>query len=134
VVLTPSPHDADHLDFLALRNDDDGNQFADWWADRLPAESWCDPAPVLFDGVSVLRNIGYGVSSSNLADRPLTISESGDILVGSELLRSFHFTKVDSFGEVELDRAANGHSEVFELLRWYRANLSRAAVEGLPKR
>jgi hypothetical protein len=114
----------DHLGFLAMRNDENGRHFSDWWA-RHSREVSDDAVPEdFFDGMHVLRNIGYNVASWNLADRPLSFTESGDILAGNELLRFFHFTKVDWSGELELARAARGHTEVFELLRWYRARLS----------
>lgn len=124
VVLTP------HLDspgLVAVNNDEKGNQFAGWWADRLREDRDESVPEDLFD-VHVLRDACYNVGSWNLADRPLTISESGDILVGTDLLRFFHFTKVDTYGEAELTRAANGHTEVFELLRWYRERLAHHAA------
>lgn len=138
-------HGVYNLGFVAVRNDSNGRQFADWWGDRLrefcyddiPAglftdQRWCDLAPALFDGVHVLRNTGYNVASWNLSQRPLTITHGGEIYAGSDLLRFFHFTKVNSVGEMSLDRGARGHAEVFELLRWYRERLLHHVATGLP--
>lgn len=138
-------HGTYNLGFVAVRNDDNGRQFAQWWGDRLrefcyddiPAglftdQRWCDLAPALFDGVHILRNTGYNVASWNLSQRPLTITQRGDVFAGNDLLRFFHFTKVNSVGEASLDRASGGHLEVFELLRWYRERLVHHAAVGLP--
>lgn len=140
-------HGTYNLGFLAVRNDENGRQFSQWWGDRLrefcyddiPAglftdQRWCDLAPALFDGVFILRDAGYNVASWNLSQRPLTITRDGQVMAADVPLRFFHFTKVNSVGEISLDRAAGGHVEVFELLRWYRERLNHHAAVGLPSR
>lgn len=138
-------HGTYNLGFVAVRNDEDGRMFAEWWGDRLrefcyddiPSglftdQRWCDLAPALFNGVYILRDAGYNVASWNLSQRPLAINQDGDVFAGDVLLRFFHFTKVNSVGERSLDRAAGGHVEVFELLRWYRERLVHHSALNLP--
>ncbi|MDM0008852.1 hypothetical protein QTI51_28810 [Variovorax sp. J22G73] len=138
-------HGVYNLGFVAVRNCPDGNNFANWWADRLREfchddipnglftdQRWCDLAPALFDNVSVLRDPGYNVASWNIDNRPISISDGGEIFAGDALLRFFHFTKVNSVGEAQLDRYSRGRPEVFELLRWYRSRLIHHASKSLP--
>lgn len=138
-------HGVYNLGFVAVKNCTDGNRFADWWADRLREfchddipnglftdQRWCDLAPALFDNVSVLRDPGYNVASWNIDNRPISICADGEIFAGDVLLRFFHFTKVNSVGEAQLELYSRGRPEVFELLRWYRARLIHHTTKGLP--
>jgi hypothetical protein len=139
-------HGTYNLGFLAVANRPDGLRFARWWRDRLryycyddvqeglfTDQRWCDLAPGLFEGVSILRDVGYNVASWNLNNRPIGFGADGRIMAGDRPLRFFHFTKVNSVGEVMLARYSRGQTEVFELLKWYRARLAANAPEGLPK-
>ena len=78
-----------------------------WWAERLrhgchvdPArglfldQKWLDLAPALFDGVAVLRDPAYGVTSANLYGRDLTL-DSGQYLVNGRPLVCFRFSSLD---------------------------------------
>jgi len=137
-------HGVYNLGFVAVSNTADGQAFARWWRDRLlkfchddvpnglfTDQRWCDLVPALFDSVFVLRNPGYNVASWNLATRPIRFGD-GRILAGSEQLRFFHFTKVNTVGEAMLERYSFGEDEVFELLRWYRSRLVHHRAHGLP--
>lgn len=138
-------HGVYNLGFVAVRNCPDGHLFANWWAERLREfchddipnglftdQRWCDLAPALFDNVAVLRDPGYNVASWNIGNRPISIDGTGEIYAGDALLRFFHFTKVNSVGEEQLELYSRGRSEVFELLRWYRSRLIHHAIKGLP--
>ncbi len=138
-------HGIYNLGFVAVRNSQAGRNFASWWRHRLhrycwddiPAglfvdQRWCDLAPALFESVVILRDPGYNVASWNLGNRPITIGQDGTIRAGNSALRFFHFTKVSNVGEQMLRRYAYGHTEVFELLRYYRQELARHRAVGLP--
>lgn len=140
-------HGVYNLGFAAVSNVPEGRRFAAWWRDRLlhfchddvpnglfTDQRWCDLVPALFDAVGVLRNCGYNVASWNLGTRPISLSKDGRIFAGDQLLRFFHFTKVNSVGEGMLLRYSYGKSEVFELLRWYRERLIANAAANLPAR
>jgi hypothetical protein len=138
-------HGVYNLGFLAVRNCAEGIRFAEWWRDRLLAfcyddtvaglftdQRWCDLVPAFFEELHILRDPGYNVASWNLKSRPISFDADGTIRAGDRLLRFFHFTKVNSVGERMLERYADGRSEVFELLKWYRRQLAVHAVAGVP--
>lgn len=138
-------HGIYNLGFLAVANSAEGLRFAAWWRDRLRAfcfddigaglftdQRWCDHVPALFDGVHILRDPGYNVACWNVAHRPVGIGRDGAIRVGENLLRFFHFSKLDVQGLAVLDRNVGEQPAVFELVEWYRSRLAAHAVTGLP--
>lgn len=138
-------HGVYNLGFLAVRHTGEGIRFAEWWRDRLLAfchddvpgglftdQRWCDLVPALFDDLYILRDPGYNVAAWNLGSRALGFDVDGTLRAGGYPLRFVHFTKVNSVGEAMLERYANGHTEIFELLRWYRRQLAARAVRDLP--
>jgi len=139
-------HGVYNLGFVAVRSCSEGKKFAAWWRDRLlkfciddipnglfTDQRWCDLAPALFADVGVLRDPGYNAASWNLGTRPISLSSDGKIRAGQSVLRFFHFTKVNSVGEGMLANYSYGHTEVFELLRWYRERLAANTAPGVPK-
>ncbi len=90
--ITCLKHGVYNLGFLAVRMDSDGRRFIDWWADRLtrwcydevPAglftdQRWVDLAPAIFDGIKILRDPQYNVSTWNLSHRRATGEAPYDI-------------------------------------------------------
>ncbi len=57
----------------------------------------------------------------------------GSIWAGAYPLRFFHFTKIDTVGESVLRHYAGDRIEPFELVRWYRDQLAKNVVPGLPE-
>ena len=140
-------HGVYNLGFTAVNTDAVGIAFADWWAKRLHEycrddvpnglftdQRWCDLVPAIFDRVGIVRDPGYNVASWNLSNRKVKILESGEIVVNEHPLRFFHFTKVDHVGETMLRRYAGVGLDALELMYWYRSQLKRNAVEGVPDR
>lgn len=140
-------HGVYNLGFIAVRACDEGKRFAQWWCERLleycyediPAglftdQRWCDLIPCFFPNTYILRDPGYNVACWNLSNRPIKMHANGDISAGTHALRFFHFTKINTVGEMVLERYSNGRCEVFELLRWYRERLKSHQVEELPPR
>lgn len=137
-----------NLGFIAVRNDNNGRAMARWWAGRLyeacyddvpngifTDQKYCDHVPGLFDNVEVLRDPGYNVASWNLSRRLLTIAKDGTILINEKYpLRFYHFTKINSEGDVMTDRYAKGRTAVFEVWNWYKRAIVAAEVPGVPKR
>ncbi len=136
-----------NLGFLAISNGKEGRALAHWWRDRLLSfcfddvpnglftdQKWFNHVPVFFPSVGTIRHPGYNVASWNLSRRAIAIDRQGGITAGGSPLRFFHFTKASSVGEQMLERYSNGRLDIFELLEWYRRQLRKHAVEGLPKK
>lgn len=135
-----------NLGFLGIRNDEEGNRCAEWWAerlrdwchDRLEAglfvdQKWCNQIPALFDRVRVVRDPGCNVASWNLSQRRIAIGEDGRILVnGAHPLRFFHFTKLGPLGDIMTQRYARDNVEVYEIWAWYRREVTAATDERIP--
>ncbi|MBV8474837.1 MAG: hypothetical protein JO107_01250 [Hyphomicrobiales bacterium] len=139
-------HGVYNLGFVGVRNDDEGRRFAQWWRDRLidlcyeeaekgvyTDQRWCDLVPAFFDRVKILRDPGYNVASWNLKERPMRFGADGQILIHDHKLRFYHFTKIDSIGELAIDRLAQD-SLIYELIIWYRAQLKHNTANGIPQR
>lgn len=138
-------HGVYNLGFIAVRNSQEGIEFARWWRDRLidfcfddipnglfTDQRWSDLIPAFFPTTHILRDAGYNVACWNLINRQIIFQPTGEIWAGDFLLRFFHFTKVNSVGEKVLEQYANGRSEVFELLHWYRQRLAANEAKFVP--
>ena len=135
-----------NLGFAAVRNDENGRGFAAWWARELYTacydavgegiftdQKYCDLAPGLFARVHVERDPGCNVASWNLSRRKLHF-ENGALMVNGSPLRFYHFTKIGGAGDVMTERYAGANTEVFEVWRWYKRELERNAMPGIPGR
>lgn len=126
-----------NLGFIAVRNTAAGRAFAEWWATQLRRACYDDPeaglftdqryidlVPGLFDGVTILRDAGCNVASWNLSTRRIAIALDGGISVNGVPLRFYHFTKINSVGDVMVDRYAGEGVAVFEIWSWYRRQIA----------
>jgi len=134
-----------NLGFCAVRNDAVGNEFANWWAQQLyfacyddvpngifTDQKWCDLVPCLFDRVCIERNAGYNVASWNISTREIKIETDGTIRANGSPLKFFHFTKINSAGDIMIEKNARDNVEVMELWNWYRRSL-QALIFDIPK-
>ncbi|WP_424361801.1 hypothetical protein [Methylocystis parvus] len=135
-----------NLGFLAVRNNSEGRAMARWWADCLyhacyddvpngvfTDQKYCDHVPGLFDNVFIDRDPGCNVASWNLSRRKLTIDADGKIRVNGNLLRFYHFTKINGDGDVMTNRYARGNLAVFEVWNWYKRAIAAMELPGIPK-
>lgn len=140
-------HGVYNLGFVGVHTDAVGASFASWWAQRLHEycrddvpnglftdQRWCDLVPAMFERVCIVRDPGCNVASWNISNRRVRILGSGDIVVNDSPLKFFHFTKVDHVGETMLRRYAERELDVLELMYWYRAQLKKNALQGVPNR
>jgi hypothetical protein len=134
-----------NLGFLAVRNDLESREFADWWSKRLDKwcfdrldigvfvdQKWCNLVPCYFDSVKVLRDPGYNVASWNLSHRKATISEDGSLLINGFPLRFFHFTKLGPLGNTMTERYAKDNIEIYEIWAWYEREVRRLSDPSIP--
>lgn len=134
-----------NLGFVAVRNDDIGNEFSNWWAQQLyfscyddvpnglfTDQKWCDLVPCFFDRVHIERDPGYNVASWNISTRQIQIKMDGTILANGSPLKFFHFTKIHSAGDIMIEKNARDNIEVMELWNWYKRSLLDFASD-IPK-
>ena len=135
-----------NLGFVAMRNDEEGLRFANWWSDRLfsycyddPAaglfvdQKWCDLVPAFFQGAMIVRDPGCNVASWNLSRRKVSIDHDGQIFVNGSLLRFFHFTKLGPTGDFMTRRYAGDNVEIYELWVWYKHQIRRYEESAVPR-
>nr|WP_315475489.1 glycosyltransferase [uncultured Undibacterium sp.] len=94
-----------NLGFCALGNQGNTRDFLHWWQGKLRRDcvvdfnrgvfvdqSWIDLVPTIFEHVKILRHHGYNVAYWNMAQRNITESADGQILVNQDRLAFFHFS------------------------------------------
>lgn len=105
--------------FFAVKNDEEGIKFLDWWHSRLkkycvddkktvPAlteqtgyvgcftdQKWADLIPSFFDNYYVLKHPGYNLSTWNITTKNIEY-KYGEYLINDKPLRFFHFSGFDS--------------------------------------
>jgi hypothetical protein len=99
-------HGIYNLGFLLVRNDENGQRLARWWAARLDKyciddfntglftdQRWFDLALGYFDFVKIIRHCGINVASWNVGQRILTRNKDGYLVDGDELI-FYHFSGV----------------------------------------
>ena len=134
-----------NLGFIAVRSDGVGPIFAEWWASQLGRacyddamaglftdQKYIDLVPGLFDGVAILRDPGYNVASWNLSTRRVTIGMDGGIWVNEVPLRFMHFSKINSVGDIMIERYAGDGTEVFEIWSWYGRQVAHWQPAAVP--
>lgn len=99
-----------NLGFLLVKNDENGNKLADWWAARLERyciddfekglftdQRWFDLAVGYFDFIHISRHAGIDVASWNVGQRHLVRSATGYKIDGDPLI-FYHFSGVGPAG------------------------------------
>jgi hypothetical protein len=94
-----------NLGFLAVKKSDETIRFMNWWHSRLmkycynrPNESmftdqlWVNYAPVFFEGVYILKHVGYNVANWNLYERKLERIDNTFLVNKIQRLKFIHFS------------------------------------------
>lgn len=102
-------HGVYNFGFFAVKNDENGLKFLNWWNDRLMEfcyddipnglftdQKWGDLIPALFEFAKVVREPEYNVATWNLATRKISGNEIDGWKVNGRPLRFYHFTGFDS--------------------------------------
>ena len=106
--LTALCHGIYNLGFLAVKRNEEGLRFAEWWRDRLSLycyddiprgiftdQRWVDLAPAYFN-VYILKNPGYNMAPWNLSTRNLEFRDEKLIVNNEYELVFFHYSGFDS--------------------------------------
>ncbi|MGG1514056.1 hypothetical protein ABE504_01485 [Paenibacillus oryzisoli] len=126
-------HGVYNLGFVAVKNDINGNLFAEWWSERLyefcreglhlglwTDQKWIDLAPAFFDGVKVLKSSRYNVAAWNITTRKMEGSLMQGLTVDKESLGFYHFSGWDSGAhKVMASKYQGNNRSLMELLDWY---------------
>lgn len=133
-------HGIYNLGFVGVKNDHIGRKFAQWWNDRLDMycyadipngvftdQSWCDMVPAAFDGVQVLRDPQYNVSTWNLNHRFVDGDDLMHLYINGKFkLCFYHFSGFDSGAQLAmLNKYAKEMPKLFLLRDWYVEECSK---------
>jgi hypothetical protein len=130
-----------------VKADDQGQEFAKWWGNRLyrfcrddipnglfTDQRWIDLVPAFFDNVGILRSPRLNVATWNLRRRVLEGSVAEGLRVNGEPLGFYHFTGFDSGAHKAMaDKNAQGNATVEALVQWYLDATNNLAEDPLAK-
>jgi hypothetical protein len=104
-------HGIYNLGFLLVKNDENGNKLADWWAARLKRyciddfehglftdQRWFDLAVGYFNFIEVSRHAGIDVASWNVGQRTVLRRPGGGYTIDGDPLIFYHFSGVGPAG------------------------------------
>lgn len=125
-------HGIYNFGFFAVKNSPNGLRFARWWRDRLvdycyddipnglfTDQKWGDLAPALLDGIYILREPNYNVSTWNLTHRDVT-KEGERYFVNGRPLQFYHFSGFDSGAQENmLNFYGKNNAVLWEMRSWY---------------
>ncbi len=98
-----------NLGFIAVANRATAHRFVSWWCERLLVscieatemglfvdQKWIDLVPAYFEGVRILRNLGYNVAYWNLHERTVICDSDGvwRLADSNQPLIFYHFSGV----------------------------------------
>ncbi len=140
-------HGIYNLGFLAVKRNEEGLRFINWWRDRLLSycyddipnglftdQRWIDLAPAFFDDIYILRDKTYNVATWNLTHRHVYSNEKKQLLIDASPVKFFHFSGFDSGAqEVMLTKYAKNNEALFGLREWYIDSLAAEGQEELGK-
>ena len=116
---------------MGVCNCQEGNNFADWWSNRLrdyclddipngmfTDQKWCDAVPSYFEKYKVIRHPGCNVASWNLSERSISIQEDGVFVNDRYPLVFYHFTKYFKEGIDQTKKHAQ-NVDAISIWNWY---------------
>lgn len=135
-------HGVFNLGFVAIKNDEEGNRFLNWWLARcrdfcyddnqrglFTDQKWIDLAPCFFPDLNIIRLPSYNAATWNLYYRNVEKQADGKITVnGTYPLRFYHFSGFDIGTHVSMLTKHDGENEcLLEMTHWYNEELKRLA-------
>jgi hypothetical protein len=134
--LTSLQYGVFNLGFCAVKDNKNGREFANWWAERLYVycfddrskglftdQKWCDLAPALFENVYIEREPGFNVAPWNSHCYQLEIKYGATNITinGTDTtLKFFHFSGFDSGEGLKASSQMKDYGKIHkELYLWY---------------
>lgn len=134
-------HGCYNLGFLAVTNNREGMEFAQWWCDRLVIlcyddipngiftdQRWIDLAPCLFEYVYILHDTAYNVASWNITKRKLEMDQNDQPIVDGKPLRFYHFSGFDSGTDDRMSDKYQGQND--DLKKFRREYITKVEENG----
>lgn len=120
-------HGIFNLGFIAIKNSAKGKNLLNWWADRVfhycteaiatglyTDQKWLDLAPILFNGVVILKSNRLNVAIWNLSTRLLEHPDNGEKTpyVNGKPLGFFHYSglhqaEISTYADFEINQPKN---------------------------
>jgi hypothetical protein len=140
-------HGIYNLGFFGVAATEVGQEFSDWWCQRVyhfcradisnglfTDQRWIDLVPAFFSGTAINRSNRHNVATWNLTTRNLSVSESGQYQVDGEPLGFYHFTGFDSGAhQIMALKNACGNHAVQKLIDWYTGQTKHLGEDPLAK-
>ena len=131
--LSALKHGVFNFGYVGVKNDENGNAYANWWAKRcymacyddiangvFTDQKWNDLVPAFFDKVKILKEPVYNVATWNYAGRSITGTIEKGFKVDGKPLIFHHFTGYDSGAHhAMLDKYGKHMPATKELSIWY---------------
>lgn len=140
-------HGVFNFSFFAVKRNEEGLRFLNWWNSRLmdycyddipnglfTDQKWGNLIPCFFDFCYILRGVEYNVATWNLATRKLTGNRNTGWFVNDRPLKFFHFTGLDSGAHrIMLSQFAKQGEPAWEISQQYENWLYENGQEELGK-
>jgi len=136
-------HGVYNLGFVGVAADDEGQRFAQWWAQRLyhfchddvprglfTDQRWIDLVPAQFDRVRIVRETAYNVASWNITQRKVSGEVPEGLQCDSRPLCFYHFSGMNKqIPEQAYARFAPENRTLSRLVAWYRKTCESAGEQ-----
>jgi len=112
-----------NLGFIAIKNSIESKHFLKWWHERLMKycyiqpdkamftdQLWVNYAPLFFNGVSILKHLGYNVANWNLYEREITVNDDVFYINQKYELKFFHFSNYQFDNPYIISKYQNRHN------------------------
>lgn len=112
-----------NLGFIALRNSEESQRFLLWWHERLMKycyfmpekgmftdQLWVNYAPIFFEGVAILKHLGYNAANWNLYERKINEKDSVLYVNNQYRLKFFHFSSYQFDNPYSISKNQDRHT------------------------
>lgn len=138
-------HGTFNLGFFVIANRPLGRRYLRWWTERLLDHShidfekgiftdqkWCNLAPYMFDGITVLTDRVYNVATWNTKNRKIGQNNNDAWTVNGQPLIFYHFSGFGNnfeWADGELEKFAAGDSFLLKIWNFYKNEYKKNALE-----
>lgn len=136
-----------NLGFIGVNNSSAAREFLDWWGARclelgflelrsglMVDQKWVNLVPCYFDGVMIMKNVGYNVAYWNLHERKLSQNNGTWYVNGQQPLVFYHFSGLRWDEHTQISKHQNRYDlntrpELAPLFDGYREKLIKNGID-----